>query len=116
MAEAIRAWLMPSIGVLSKITSKLKNFQNSKKLFLLGKHRQSGKHAILRGETRIATPIILEKIEKSEAATEARKQRKEKAPPPPTPTSQIAHPPPNNDSSDSNSDDGILDRVNAAIA
>jgi len=42
------------------------------------KQRQSGKHKILRGETILATPEMLQRVEVSEAATQSRKSNKAK--------------------------------------
>ena len=49
------------------------------------KQRQSGKNTILRGETIIATPVMLEQLEKAEAATKSRKSKRRKLTHPSTP-------------------------------
>lgn len=86
------AWLQLNRSLV-KSHIQTQEFSELQQIVSARKHRQTGKHAILRGRTRIATPSILEQIEKSEAATRAKKHPKAKQPPPPTPTPQIAHPP-----------------------
>jgi len=81
------------------------------KIITTRKRRQLVNHHILHGETIIATPEMLERIEKAEAATKARKQRRRKAT---HPSTSIPQPIPNSIEMDhlhSDSDEDILDRI-----
>jgi len=86
-------------------------FSELEQIITTRKHRQSGKHAILRGETIIATPEMLQRIEETEAATKSRRAKKRKVTHPSTPTPQIIAPSTPEDPLGSASDEDILDCI-----
>ena len=87
-------------GILSKQFSDLGNIVSTRK------QRQSGKHAILRGQTIIATPENFERLQKAEQETKVRSPKQQKTTHPSAPSPHPTNPPINMDSGDLNSDEG----------
>jgi len=75
------------------------------------KQRQSGKHSILRGETILATPKMLLRLENAEDASESRKSKRQTLTHPSPPLPPTIDPSLVMDSPDTDSDDDILDCI-----
>jgi len=75
------------------------------------KRRKSSKHTILRGETIIATPEMLQRLEEAEAATKSRRVKRRKPCHTSTPEPQTIKPTIKTQSSSSDSDEDILDCI-----
>ena len=63
---------------LAKNHIQIKQFPKLQQILTTRKQRQSGKHNILRGETIIATPEMLQRLEEAEAETQSRKSKRRK--------------------------------------
>ena len=79
------------------------------------KQRQSGKHMILRGETILTTPEMLQRLEVAKADTKPRKARKAELMHPSTPPSTNIDPALTFDFPDFNSDRDIQDGIVVAL-
>jgi len=87
--------------ILTKQLSELQNIVTTRK------QRQTGKHAILRGQTIIATLANWERIQTAEAATKSRTSKKQKVNHTEAQAPQPTAPPINIEPEDSNSEDDL---------
>jgi len=75
------------------------------------KQRQSGKHAILRGETIVATIETVERLKKAKEEAKERRPKRQNLARTSTPGPQHIDPPTNIDCGDSNSGEDHLDGI-----